>query len=274
MTLLEYPEEVFARFDALLLDIDGTLLLGNEALPGAAELIRRLRRRQTPFFFLTNNCSHTSEEIAARLRNAGVEAHPGEISGAAAPLRLELERKGWAEQTFFLIGSETFPSQLGLRCETDPARIGTCGGILFLGGVHDWRTNLQTMLNELTRRPEMPLVIPNPDRLNPVRGGMTLCPAGQFELVRHFLKERGIEVHPLHMGKPCAAVYEHVLARFPSGVRRERVLGVGDSLGSDIEGANRAGLASVAVLTGLATREEAERAQDFRRPGLIFDSIG
>lgn len=274
MTFLDFLSRDPSRFDAMLLDLDGTLLLGDEPLPGAAELIALLRRNRTPFFFLTNNCSNTSGEIAARLNAAGIEAYPEDIAGAAAPLREELARKGWEKLRFFLIGSATFPEQLGLQYATDPKRIGECDGILFLGGLHDWRTSFHAVLNELMKRPELPVVIPNPDRLNPVKGGVTLCPLGQFELVRFHLRELGIEIRPLHMGKPCPAVYEHVLARFPAGTRRERVAGVGDFLGSDIEGANRAGLQSAVVLTGLTDRKTAETAEGFRRPGFIFDSIG
>ena len=201
MTFLDFLSRDPSRFDAMLLDLDGTLLLGDEPLPGAAELIALLRRNRTPFFFLTNNCSNTSGEIAARLNAAGIEAYPEDIAGAAAPLREELARKGWEKLRFFLIGSATFPEQLGLRYATDPKRIGECGGILFLGGLHDWRTSFHAVLNELMKRPELPVVIPNPDRLNPVKGGVTLCPLGQFELVRFHLRELGIEIRPLHMRK-------------------------------------------------------------------------
>ena len=95
MTFLDFLSRDPSRFDAMLLDLDGTLLLGDEPLPGAAELIALLRRNRTPFFFLTNNCSNTSGEIAARLNAAGIEAYPEDIAGAAAPLREELARKGW-----------------------------------------------------------------------------------------------------------------------------------------------------------------------------------
>lgn len=72
------------------------------------------------------------------------------------------------------------------------------------------------------------------------------------------------------MGKPCPAVYEHVLARFPAGTRRERVAGVGDFLGSDIEGANRAGLQSAVVLTGLTDRKTGRNGGGLPAPRLHF----
>lgn len=138
MTFLDFLSRDPSRFDAMLLDLDGTLLLGDEPLPGAAELIALLRRNRTPFFFLTNNCSNTSGEIAARLNAAGIEAYPEDIASAAAPLREELARKGWEKLRFFLIGSATFPEQLG--CNTPPHRNGSanatasCSSAAFMTG--------------------------------------------------------------------------------------------------------------------------------------------
>ncbi len=273
MMLMDFWERNRGCCDAVLLDLDGTLLLGSRPLPGAAEWTRRLREAGVPFLFLTNNCSDTADGIAERLSRAGIPARSAEIAAAAAPLGRELERRGWLGLKFFLIGNPEFPERHNIRFETDPARIDECEGVLFLGGAHDWREDFHAVFNTLLRRPSLPVVIPNPDLFNPLPDGrISFCPLGQFELVLRLLEKRGIRVEPLSMGKPCPAIYDHALSLLP-GISRERVLAVGDSLSSDIEGANRSGMVSALLLTGLASRAEAEAASGMCRPALVFDGI-
>ncbi|MDJ0976140.1 MAG: hypothetical protein QNJ98_16895, partial [Planctomycetota bacterium] len=62
-----------------LLDIDGTTLLGAEALPGARAFVFGLREAGTPFCWLTNNTSRSREDWLARLAAAGMEPQPHEL---------------------------------------------------------------------------------------------------------------------------------------------------------------------------------------------------
>ena len=86
MTLLELYQQDKSRFKSFMFDIDGTLMLGNIPIPGAARLLDVLREDKKPFFFLTNNSTNTHEEIAARLTKAGVRAEPDEIVSCSDPV--------------------------------------------------------------------------------------------------------------------------------------------------------------------------------------------
>ena len=73
--------------DAVLLDIDGVLVVSWEALPGAVEALERVRATDVPVRFLTNTTSSTRAEIAGLLRSAGFELDDDEVltaTGAAA----------------------------------------------------------------------------------------------------------------------------------------------------------------------------------------------
>ena len=78
-TLLELYRKNPEKFRAFLFDIDGTVLLANTPIPGATEFLDILRKDHVPFFFLTNNCAQTHEEIAQRLTKAGIYAEPDEV---------------------------------------------------------------------------------------------------------------------------------------------------------------------------------------------------
>jgi ribonucleotide monophosphatase NagD (HAD superfamily) len=69
------------------------------------------------------------------------------------------------------------------------------------------------------------------------------------------------------MGKPESPMYEAARDRLGAG----RALAVGDRLDSDIAGAQRAGIHSALVLTGVTTRAQAEEAMP--KPTYVADSL-
>jgi hypothetical protein len=89
MKLIDFWREESVRFDAILFDIDGTLVYGPQPIPGAAEFLALLRRDGTPFFFLTNDGDHTRRQKSGFLNRAGMFGGPanttyGENTGVLA----------------------------------------------------------------------------------------------------------------------------------------------------------------------------------------------
>src|SRR5687767_11475629 len=70
------------KYDAVLLDLDGTVYHEDHALPGAVELIRRLQARGQPYACLTNSTSSPAR-LTARLKHMGVDVDPAHIYTAA-----------------------------------------------------------------------------------------------------------------------------------------------------------------------------------------------
>ena len=276
-TLLECYKENPTRYKGWFFDIDGTLLLGNTPIPGAAEIIQQFRKDGVPFRFLTNNSSNTHEQIATRLNSMGIEAYENEVvsCGDAVPGYLRQMNTTGKELVFFKQGRmEDIPGVV--RFEEDPAKIMECDGVLHTGGLFDWRVTLTAFINFFVRYPEKPMLISNPDMLNPLPGGtFSVCPNGQIQLVRILLRERGIEKEPVLFGKPYKPIYDFALNHLgmPEGTRPDEIVGVGDLLTSDILGANRNGLTSALVLTGLTTAEMAAAAEGDKKPKLVFSRL-
>ncbi len=63
----------------LLLDIDGTLYVGEEPIPGAPEALRELERRGHVLRYLTNTTRFSRDELARRLRAMGFDASPDQL---------------------------------------------------------------------------------------------------------------------------------------------------------------------------------------------------
>ena len=59
------------RYRGYILDLDGTLYRGDQAIPGARFFVEQLRKRGIPHLFLTNNSSRTPGQVADKLRRLG-----------------------------------------------------------------------------------------------------------------------------------------------------------------------------------------------------------
>ena len=275
MTLLDLYRENPNRYKSYMFDIDGTLLLGNSPVPGAAKFLEVLRNDKVPFFFLTNNSTNTHEEIVARLDKVGVYATPDEIVSCSDPVpeyfkKVNTSGKAWK---YFLIGRQVEVPGV-ITYESDPAKIMECDGVIHNGGKYDWLTIMTAIVNFFIKFPEKPFLVSNPDILNPVKDGFSICSNGQMELIIRLLRERGIEKQRIHFGKPYEPIYREAISRLGEGNEPEKChLAVGDWLNSDICGANRAGLGSCLVLTGLSSRADAEKAEGEFRPDIIVDSL-
>ena len=274
-TLLELYRKEPDRFRAFLFDIDGTVLLANSPIPGAAEFLDILRKENVPFFFLTNNCSQTHEEIARRLTAAGIFSEPDQIisSGDPIPKYFKKINKSGKALRYFLVGrAQDIPGVI--EYEKDPAKIMECDGVLHNAGKYDWAVIITAILNFFLRFPEKPFVVTNPDVINPIQSGVTITSNGQMEMVIALLEKCEIKKERIHFGKPYPAVYEEVKEHLDkAGVKPGHALAVGDYLNSDIRGANLAGIPSCLVLTGLSQEKDIKGLDASYHPTVIVSKL-
>ncbi|MBS1371934.1 MAG: HAD-IIA family hydrolase [Lentisphaeria bacterium] len=272
MMLLDFWKTESVRFDAILFDIDGTLVFGPRPLPGAAELVAMLRRDGTPFFFLTNDGDHTREQKSRFLNRAGIKADENEVISCLSVLPELARQNGWDRGLLFRAGRLGDTGELELTA--DIARLDECCAVLMGEGPYDWRTTWEALTDYFRRHPERPFIVPNPDTCwpNASTGGIGIGAGGQARCIQLLLREMGTEITPAYLGKPYSAIYEYAAERL--GVsERSRILCVGDSLASDIRGANNAGMFSALVLTGITSRRQADETHGENRPRMIFEAI-
>ena len=86
---LEGPERLYGGY---VFDLDGTVYLGEELLPGAGRLLRRLRELERRVVFVSNNPTRDPEMYAEKLRRLGVEVSTGEILNTVVTMTRWLAR--------------------------------------------------------------------------------------------------------------------------------------------------------------------------------------
>ena len=272
MRLIEFWKAESVRFDAICFDIDGTLVYGPRAIPGAVELIDLLHRDGTPFLFLTNDGDHTRKQKCGFLNRAGIRAEESEIVSCLSVLPELARLNGWDQGLLFQVGS--VGDNEGLRLEHDLARLESCRGVLMGEGKYDWKSHWEALTDFFKRHPDAPFIVPNPDLCwpNAATGGIGIGAGGQARCLQLLLREMGFEIKPLYLGKPYPAIYDFA-ARKLGITERARILCVGDSLASDILGANQAGMHSALVLSGITSEQQAENAIGKLRPNVVCSSV-
>lgn len=252
-------DPLVARHDAGLFDLDGVLYRGRWAVPGAADAVTVARAAGMRVAFVTNNASRTPGAVAEHLTELGIGARAEDVvtsAQAAATLVAEMVDPGSAVLVIGGEGLRVALEERGLRpvssAEDGPAAVAQ-GWAPEVG----WK-----MLAEGTYavRDGLPWVASNRDVTVPTARGLA---PGNGTLVNVIALATGRE--PLTAGKPERPLHQEAVTRTDA---RWPVV-VGDRLDTDIEGANRAGVASLLVLTGVTRPADVALAPPHRRPTYV-----
>jgi HAD superfamily hydrolase (TIGR01450 family) len=251
-----------------LLDMDGTVTLGEEALPGADRFFQCLRLAGAGHIFLTNNSSHSAGHYLERLARIGLPASRSQILTSTDALAFYLKTIGQSGQPVrvYPVGTPEFVDDL------TQAGIGTVSGrrrvIDFVVLAFDTSLvyeKLDIACDYILHG--TPYLATNPDRVCPMPGDQVLPDCGALIA----FMETCTGKPPLKViGKPGPLMAEMILAEHHW--KREELAMVGDRIYTDLAFAQNAGILSVAVLTGEASREQIEESGV--QPDFIFPGIG
>jgi len=272
-------------YEAVLFDIDGTLVRGGGALPGAGELLAWLRAARLPFLLLTNDGNHSTAEKTGFLARAGLAVPPHEIVSCADAIIDFVAEQRLHDQNVFIMGDLGVPcyaERAGLRPVRSLPQLADCAGVIIGEANYDWESTFNAVINFFIRRPKAFLVVPNPDTYWPGKHGeIHIGAGGKARFLQLVLAEYGVPLAPHYLGKPNAAIFQRALGRLtelynlPRPPAPERVLMVGDALRSDIRGGNGMQFATALMLTGITPEEQAVRPDlpTDLRPSLIFRTL-
>lgn len=230
----------------VLLDVDGTLLHGDRAIPGASQAIERLRHLGIPFRLGTNTTRRPRSAIAATLKRAGIEVDAEEIVVPASLARRRILEFG-RRHAALLVPPASREDFLGVTPEEatpDWVVLGDLGrGFTFdvLNRAFHWLRGGATLLAL------------HKNRSWHAGGAGLLLDAGPFVAALEYAAGVTAEI----VGKPSAAFFHLAIAGL--GLPAASVLVVGDSVENDFLGAARAGCRTALVKTGQFSEEELNR---------------
>ncbi len=246
------------RYDVALLDLDGVVYRGADPVPGAPEALSAARASGMRLTFVTNNASRTPDQIVHHLAELGVEAHPDEVvTSAQAAATLAAERLGPGGRVF-AVGGDGLRDALtavGLSLVERYDAVPT-PEMVVQGFSPDLRYE-DLAQAALVVAAGAAWIATNADATLPTARGLQ---PGNGTLVAAVAAAAGRL--PVVAGKPERALVDEAVRR--SSARRP--LMVGDRLDTDIEGAVRAHMDSLLVLTGVSTVADLLVAPPAARP--------
>jgi glycerol 3-phosphatase-2 len=248
--------------ELVLADLDGVVYKGAEAIPYAVESINRIDSA-VRVAYLTNNASRTDASVAAHLTELGLHVAPNDVvtsPQAAVRLLAGLVPPG---STVLVVGGEglTVEVEKGGFVVTRSAEESPAAVIQGFAPEVGWKDLAEAAF---ALHGGIPWVATNTDWTLPLARGTA---PGNGTLVSAV--HTAVGILPVVAGKPEVAIYEEAMTRYGS----RAALMIGDRLDTDIKGANRAGIPSVQVLTGIDQAKQVLAAVPDERPTFLLDDL-
>jgi HAD superfamily hydrolase (TIGR01450 family) len=257
------PKSLVSQYDSVLADLDGVIYEGGKAIDHAVESINKLSELGIKVGYVTNNSSRKPETISAQIAAYGIQVSPEDVVSSGQTGVELLSTLIPAGSKVLVVGGE------GLRTYTE------AGGFV--------------LVNDSTDKPDAVIQGFAPDvswkhlseAAYSIQNGAKWVATNQDWTIP---QERGLApgngtlvsaVHtavgqlPLVAGKPEVAIFQTAVKRF--GVSRP--LFVGDRIDTDILGANRAGIDSALVLTGVSDAKELLSSAKDSQPKYILGDL-
>lgn len=253
------------RFDGLLIDLDGVVWIGGETVPGSIEALRELQAAGKRIVFVTNNPGRLPAAYVERLRGLGVEVGVEQIVTAGAVVaQLAGEAARAAGGDVFVIGAGALKEMVaatGARlAEGEEAQ----GAAVVVVSGHRGFDYEELKTAKFALDGGAGLFATSHDPTMPFPGG-ELPGTGAVLAAVEVASGRRATI----AGKPERHLFEMAVEAIRGSLRTDsvrkeprnlRLAMVGDRISSDVDGGRAAGLATVLVLSGTTSREEAEAA--------------
>ncbi|MDQ3155806.1 MAG: HAD-IIA family hydrolase [Actinomycetota bacterium] len=264
MTLAASSQPLCQHYDLAMLDLDGVVYIGADAVPGADSALAAAQDAGMALAYVTNNASRPPADIAQHLRELGM---PGVkdtdvVTSAQAVAHLISNTVPQGSQILVVGGLGLYEAleERGLRGvdALGPDVVAVVQGFhpnvgwqLLAEGTYAVSAGLPWFASNLD------MSVPTPRGIAPGNGALVQVIAG------------ATGKRPVVAGKPEAALFAETTER----VGGDKPLVVGDRLDTDIEGAANVGVDSLAVLTGVSDLQSIADAEGRQRPSFVSPDL-
>jgi NagD protein len=258
-TLQQNIADDLSNQKAFFIDMDGVIINGQQAIPGAPDFVERLKAGNHKFLFITNNSYHTPAELRARLDSIGIDVEDEHFYTSAMSIAhfLEFQKK---DCSAYVIGGK------GLKLELEAI------GVKFTKSKPDYVIVGETeeydygTIIEATHliQEGAKFIATNQDLTGPTpRGPVPACGA----LVAPIEKVTGVKAY--FLGKPNPVMM--YWARKTLRVHTRNSFMIGDRMDTDIVGGLEAGMTCCLVLSGVTSKQNVGKFP--YQPDYIFESV-
>lgn len=249
--------------ECFLLDMDGTIYLGNDLIDGAKEFLEQLESQNKQYIFMTNNSSKSKKTYVEKLKKLGINCNIDNIftSGEATAIYLTEEKKN---PKVFLLGTKDLEEEF-LNHNIELVNDNNENPDYVVLGFDTTLTYDKVWKACDYIRNGVKYIATHPDLNCPLEGGKYMPDTGS--MIK--MIEASTEKLPYIIGKPNKGIVEAICKKF--NIDKSSMAMVGDRLYTDVKLGINSGITSVLVLSGEATMEDLEKSDV--NPTYVFDSV-
>jgi len=246
----------------IILDLDGTIYLGDELVPGAKDTLKLLRENGYRVVFLSNKALQKRSTYVKKLNDLGILTNEDDVVNSSYVMAHHLSQTSPGANVY-VIGERPLIEELrsaGLRISENPSEIDYVVASFDRDFHYD---KLQIAYDAIMRGANF--IATNPDRTCPVNGGEVPDAAGMIGAIEGVTGKKVEKI----AGKPSRLMVDAALDRL--NLSKNECLLVGDRLETDIKMGNENGIQTALVLSGVTSREDV--ASSDIKPDFIFEDI-
>jgi 4-nitrophenyl phosphatase len=242
--------KIFSSINAIILDMDGVLWRGNEAIGDLKTIFTEIDRIGWRVIFATNNATRTPLQYTELLASYSVSAKAWQIVTSAAAVIYNLQKIFLTGVPIYIIGEQGLID----ACSEQGFYHSDTDAIAVVAGMDRKLTYEKLKIATLLLRKGMPFIGSNPDLTFPTPQGLV---PGTGSILAALTAASGVS--PIIAGKPEPTMYQIALDRL--NVPASHVLVVGDRPETDIAGAQKLGCHTALVLSGVTNQSQAQTWQ-------------
>jgi HAD superfamily hydrolase (TIGR01450 family) len=255
----------FSPYQAVFLDLDGTLYKEEQPLPGAVALLGRLRD-QGRMVACPTNATQSPQRLSRRLAGMGIDLPDDRIFTAAEAAVTYCLEKFAPRPRLFNLATEGVADMLAGRSAEVVNQQEPCDAVIIGNPQCLYATPPRmSVALSLLRRGAACVGICD-DRLYPSPRGWEIGSGAMTRMLAY-----AANVEPIFFGKPRRNFFERICGRL--GVVAEQCVLIGDNLESDIAGAKGVGMAAILVLTGVARESDVAGLSPRDRPDWVVKDL-
>lgn len=240
--------------------MDGVLWRESAAIGDLPSIFNKIGKLNLKVVFATNNATRTPQQYVDKLANFGVKVNENQIINSAMGVAYLLKKKYPAGGAVYVVGEHGLIQAL----ENAGFHLSEENCLAVIASMDRGITFEKLKKATLLIRSGVSFYGTNPDRTYPTPKGLI---PGAGAIIGAL--EIATDVTPIIAGKPSPTLYEFALEKL--GTKPSETLIVGDRLETDVTGGQHLDCPTALVLSGIATREEAENHTppvDFIEPTL------
>ena len=241
-----------SNIKALILDMDGVIWRADAPIGDLAKIFARIEARGLKYVFATNNGTKTPEQYVERLAGFGVNVKPSQVVTSALGVAYMLAQRYPKGTKVFMIGEDGIRVALEEKGFEVLSTSNATEAKVVVMGIDRGITFDKMREATLLVRSGVPFYATNPDKTFPTPRGEIPGAGAWISVIT-----TATDVEPIIAGKPFPFMMELSLEIL--GTKKEETLVVGDRLETDIAAGQAVGCPCALVLSGVSTKEQAEK---------------